>query len=70
MLSVYVALVIRHAMSMRRIALLSVVSLSVCLYHILPHYLINDTIFRKKLYEKQAVYFGRLYSVRLKHLSF
>jgi len=42
---VSVALVIQHVRCMRRIILSSV---TFFLYHVLLHYLINDTIFRKK----------------------
>ena len=38
------ALVIQHAKRKRRIILSSVACLSVCMYRILPHYLITGTI--------------------------
>jgi len=43
----YVALVIQHATRMRHIAIRGLASL----YYIFPHYLINGTIFGKKVTE-------------------
>jgi len=41
---VFIALSNQHAKRMRRILLSCV---CVCLYHVAPHYLTNDTIFNK-----------------------
>jgi hypothetical protein len=53
-------------MRMRHIA---ICGLSVRLYNIFPHYLINGTIFEKNVVE-QNVCFEFLYQLFLKHLSF
>jgi hypothetical protein len=42
----------------------------VWLYHIFPHYVINDTIFGKNVVEHKNVCFDFLYNVCLKYFSF
>jgi hypothetical protein len=66
---VSVALVMQHVKRMRGIILSSVAPLS---YHTFPHYLINVTIFEKKIKNvvKINVCFEFLYNFHLKHSSF
>ena len=65
---VYVALVIRHSKRTRRVILLSVACLALTIFF--RHYLINGTIFEKKIsYRTQNVCFVFLYKFYLKHHS-
>ena len=52
---VSVALIIQHARRMRRVTLSSVIS---WLYRMFPHYLINGTIFGRKLLNIKCVFFS------------
>jgi len=61
---VFLALVVQHAVHMRRI-----VMWPVQLYNIFPHYLINGTIFENKLFNTN-VCFDFLYNFLPQHFSF
>jgi hypothetical protein len=64
-MSVSVALVIQHAMRMRRIILSSVTLVALQYF---PHYLINGMIFGKNVID-HTMYFDFLYNFCLKRFS-
>ena len=64
-LSMFVALVIEHTKRMRRV----ISAWPLWLHHTFRHYLINDTIFGKKVIEHKMC-FDFLYNFYLKYLSF
>jgi hypothetical protein len=63
------ALVTQHAKRMRRIILLSVAASAVA-YHIMPHYLIDETIFEKQVIEHKKCVFWFSSRLYLTHFSF
>jgi hypothetical protein len=63
---VSVALVIQHAMRMRRVVLSSV---ACWLYHIFPHYHIKGTIFGKNVAEHK-VYILISFTTFVRHISY